>query len=100
MIRVASHVLALAATAAVIALPTGTAAQDTLAVEVEVEEDREEAEEENLFRDFERLVRGAEVSPGFFDLYTKAGRLYLAVPADRLGQEFLMDTRVAQGIGA
>jgi len=98
MIRVASHVLALAATAAVIALPTGTAAQDTLAVEVE--EDREEAEEENPFRDFERLVRGAEVSPGFFDLYTKAGRLYLAVPADRLGQEFLMDTRVAQGIGA
>ena len=98
MIRVASHVLALAATTAVIALPTGTAAQDTLAVEVE--EDREEAEEENPFRDFERLVRGAEVSPGFFDLYTKAGRLYLAVPADRLGREFLMDTRVAQGIGA
>ena len=46
MIRVASHVLALAATAAVIALPTGTAAQDTLAVEVE--EDREEAEEERV----------------------------------------------------
>jgi len=39
MIRVASHALVLAATAAVIALPTGTAAQDAAqdTVEVEVE---------------------------------------------------------------
>ncbi len=96
MRKVARHVLAFAASALVIALPMGTAAQARDTVDVE----EEEVPEENRFRDFERLVDGAEVSPGFFDLYTKEGRLYLAVPADRLGQEFLMDMRVARGIGA
>ena len=76
--------------------PIGAVAQDVAGDEDEAEE----VQEENRFRDFERLVEGAEVSPGFFDLYMKEGRLYLAVPADRLGQEFLMDMRVAQGIGA
>ncbi len=98
--RVMSHVLALtvASTAFVIALPLGAVAQDVVVEEEEVDE--EEAQEENPFEDFEKLVEGAEVSPGFFDLYTKEGRLYLAVPADRLGQDFLMDMRVARGIGA
>ena len=100
--RVTSHVLvlgwALAATALLLAPPIGAVAQD---VDVAGDEDEaEEVQEENRFRDFERLVEGAEVSPGFFDLYMKEGRLYLAVPADRLGQEFLMDMRVARGIGA
>ncbi len=92
--RVMSHVLALtvASTAFVIALPLGAVAQDVV--------EEEEAQDENPFEDFEKLVEGAEVSLGFFDLYTKEGRLYLAVPADRLGQDFLMDMRVAQGIGA
>ena len=92
--RVMSHVLALtvASTAFVIALPLGAVAQDVV--------EEEEAQDENPFEDFEELVEGAEVSPGFFDLYTKEGRLYLAVPADRLGQDFLMDMRVARGIGA
>ena len=94
-----SHVLALAmaSTAFVIAPPVTALAQDV--VEVEAEEE-EEVQEEEGFEDFERLVEGAEVWPGFFDLYTKAGRLYLAVPTDRLGQDFLMDMRVARGIGA
>ena len=43
---------------------------------------------------------GAETVTGFFDLYTKEGKLYLAVPQGRLGEDFLMDYRVAQGIGA
>ena len=85
MRRMAGHVLVWAATTATIALPKGTAAQDTVAVAVEEEKEEEEVQEENPFRDFERLVEGAEVWPGFFDLYTKEGRLYLAVPADRLG---------------
>ena len=104
MRRVSSHVLALgwalASTALLLAPPIAAVAQD---VDVDVAGDEDEAkevEEENLFRDFERLVEGAEMSPGFFDLYMKEGRLYLAVPADRLGQEFLMDMRVARGIGA
>ena len=86
-----SHVLALvmASTAFVIASPVGALAQDVI--------EEEEIQEENPFEDFERFVDGAEVSPGFFDLYMKEGRLYLAVPTDRLGQDFLMDVRVAQG---
>jgi hypothetical protein len=95
-----SHVLAW--TLLAVALPLGAVAQDVeedVPEEEEVQED-EEVQEENLFRDFERLAEGAEVSHGFFDLYLKKGRLYLAVPADRLDQEFLMDSRIARGIGA
>ena len=99
MRRMARHFLVFAVTM-LLALPMGAAAQDVVDADVEEEEKEEEVQEENPFRDFERLVEGAEVWPGFFDLYTKEGRLYLAVPADRLGQEFLMDMRVAQGIGA
>jgi hypothetical protein len=95
------HVLAAVILVFLVALPIDARAQDLDAdVAVEVEEDEEEAQEENEFRDFERLVEGAEVSPGFFDLYTKEGRLYLAVTEDRLGQGFLMDERIARGIGA
>ena len=98
MTRMTSNVLvlgwALASTALLFAPPIGAVAQD-----VAGDED-EEVQEENSFEDFEKLVEGAEISPGFFDLYMKEGRLYLAVRADRLGQEFLMDMRVAQGIGA
>ena len=99
MRRMTSQVLvlgwALASTALLLAPPIGAVAQD-VDVDADVED---EAQEENLFEDFEKLVEGAEVSPGFFDLYTKEGRLYLAVPADRLGHDFLMDMRVARGIG-
>ena len=88
MRRMARHFLVFAVTM-LLALPMGAAAQDVVDVDVDVEEEEEEEEEEvqeeNPFRDFERLVEGAEVWPGFFDLYTKEGRLYLAVPADRLG---------------
>ncbi len=98
MTRITSHVSvlgwALASTALLLAPPIGAVAQDV------VGDEDEGVQEENSFEDFEKLVEGAEVSLGFFDLYMKEGRLYLAVPADRLGQEFLMDMRVAQGIGA
>ena len=104
--RVLSHFLALtvASTALVIALPLGAVAQDVVepeeTEEAEAQEEEEAEEEEDPFEDFEKLVEGAEVSLGFFDLYTKEGSLYLAVPTDRLGQDFLMDMRVARGIGA
>ena len=98
MTRITSHILvlgwALASTALLFTPPIGAVAQDV------VGDEDEGVQEENSFEDFEKLVEGAEVSPGFFDLYMKGGRLYLAVPADRLGQEFLMDMRVARGIGA
>ncbi|MEN8374782.1 MAG: zinc-dependent metalloprotease [Gemmatimonadota bacterium] len=49
---------------------------------------------------FEKLVDGAEHIEGYFDMYRKDGKLYLAVMPEQLDQDFLMDMRVAQGIGA
>jgi hypothetical protein len=104
--RVKRHVwwFAMAATVFAILLPLDASGQDLPEEEETQEESEEESQEEDQeedpFRDFERLLEDAEVFPGFFDLYTKEGRLYLAVPQDRLGKEFLMDARVARGIGA
>jgi hypothetical protein len=49
---------------------------------------------------FEKLVEGATSTEGFFDMYEKDGKLYMAVRPEQFGQDFLLDTRVAQGIGA
>ena len=49
---------------------------------------------------FQRLVEDAEHLEGFFDLYLKPdGKLYMGVPADSLGKEFLMEYKVARGLG-
>ena len=74
-----------------LALPLS--AQDTPAPEAGEEE--EEAQE-SPFADFEKLVEEAEHIPGFFDVYVADGKVYLAVPRDRLGEDFLVDYRVAQ----
>jgi hypothetical protein len=48
-----------------------------------------------------QAINGAEHLPGYFDLYLKGdGRLYMAVPAERLGEQFLFEAKVARGIGA
>jgi hypothetical protein len=49
---------------------------------------------------FADLVSGAVHRPGFFDTYEKGDNLYLVVPRDRLGQDFLMAYEIARGIGA
>lgn len=49
---------------------------------------------------FAKLVDDAEHVPGFLDLYRAKDKLYLAVPREMLGQDFLMDYRIARGIGA
>lgn len=54
----------------------------------------------NALKDFAELTKGATVHSGFFEFYAKDDKLYLAVPADRLGQPFLMEAKIAQGIGA
>ncbi|NOT06637.1 MAG: zinc-dependent metalloprotease [Gemmatimonadales bacterium] len=36
---------------------------------------------------------------GYFDTYQKDDKLYLAIPKDRLGKNFLMEMKIAQGIG-
>lgn len=58
------------------------------------------AESESPYADFSELTEGAEVLEGFFDLYRKDGKLHMAVPADRLGEDFLMEYKIARGVGA
>jgi hypothetical protein len=70
------------------------------AQEPPTEEPEADTEEESPFEDFEKLVEGAEHVPGFFDLYTKDGKLWMAVAPEQLGEDFLVDHRIAQGIGA
>jgi len=52
------------------------------------------------YRNFGELSKDAVVRTGFFDTYQKEDKLYLAIPRDRLGKDFLMEMKIAQGIGA
>ncbi len=51
------------------------------------------------YKNFGELTKDAVVRTGFLDTYQKEDKLYLAVPRERLGQEFLMEMKIAQGIG-
>jgi hypothetical protein len=55
---------------------------------------------ESSLKDFAELTEGAAVFEGFFDVYQKGDQLWLAVPPDRLGSDFLMEMKIARGIGA
>jgi uncharacterized protein DUF4953/uncharacterized protein DUF5117/uncharacterized protein DUF5118 len=55
---------------------------------------------QSSFKKFSDLVKGAEHRPGFFDTYEKGENLYLVIPKDRLGRDFLMEFKIAQGVGA
>ncbi len=52
------------------------------------------------FKDFAELTAGTTAREGFFDTYEKAGALYMAIPVDRLDEEFLAAFEIAQGIGS
>lgn len=52
------------------------------------------------FKKFADLIKGATHRPGYFDTYEKGENLYLVIPKDRLGKDFLMEMKIAQGIGA
>jgi hypothetical protein len=48
-----------------------------------------------------QAIADARHLEGYFDLYLKDdGRLYMVVPAERLGEQFLFEAKVARGIGA
>jgi len=49
--------------------------------------------------DFERLTRDATHREGFFDTYETDGRLFMLVPEDRLGEQFLLSFEASQGPG-
>jgi hypothetical protein len=64
------------------------------------QEEEGQEEEKSKYKDFAELTEEAEVLEGFFDLYRKDDLLYMAVPEQRLDDEFLMEFKIAQGIGA
>ena len=68
--------------------------------EQEAAADTADQEEESPYKDFEELTEGAAVHEGFLDLYEKDGKLWLAVERDRLGEDFLMEFKLARGVGA
>ncbi|GMR12677.1 MAG: zinc-dependent metalloprotease [Gemmatimonadota bacterium] len=74
-------------------LAAPVSAQDTTPAE-------DEEEQENPFADFEELIEDAELTEGFFNTYQKEDKLYLSIPEDMLGNDFLMEYEIARGIGA
>jgi len=59
-------------------------------------EDKSEEEEPSRF---ERLTEDAVLQEGFFDTYQKDRELFLLIPEDRLGEDFLMTFEASQGPG-
>ena len=51
-------------------------------------------------RPFAEVTKDATHREGFFDTYEKDGTVWLLVPQDRFGKDFLMEMKLAQGIGA
>ncbi len=49
---------------------------------------------------FERLIDGAEKIEGFLTFYKKDDKLYLALTEDQLDREFILNYKIARGIGA
>ncbi len=73
-----------------------------LAAQQDRDEDTEADQDSttNPFEKFEKLVEDTELREGFFDTYEKDGHLYLAIPQDRLGEEFLLNYQIARGVGS
>ncbi len=75
---------------AVVSLPASAAAQQS----------ERQAEAAGELKPFAELTAGATAQTGFLDAYQKGDRLWLAVKPAQLGVDFLMEAKVAQGIGA
>lgn len=101
LVLVAALALALAAPAGVLAQEgeEGPPAEEQVeAQEAEGQEAQQEKQDE--YEDFEKLVADAEAHEGFLDLYVDDGKVFLAVPPERLGEDFLMEYKIARGVGA
>ena len=76
---------------------------DSAAAESSGEEGKEKGKDKDKkkgpFKDFGDVTEDAELLEGFFDVYKKPDQVLLAVPEDRLGEDFLMTFEIAQGIG-
>ena len=62
------------------------------------DKDKDKDKSKSPFKDFDEVTEGTERHQGFFDLYTKADKFFMAIPKDDLEQEFLMAFEIAQGI--
>ncbi|MEX1062804.1 MAG: zinc-dependent metalloprotease [Balneolaceae bacterium] len=51
-------------------------------------------------KQFNKMIEGAEKIEGFFDFYRTSNKLYMAVKAEQVGMDFLLNYQVARGIGA
>lgn len=58
------------------------------------------APEESKENEYEKLIEDAEAYEGYFNLYQKDDKLYMAVEKDRLNEKFLMNFELARGIGS
>ncbi len=58
------------------------------------------APEESSENEYEKLIKDAEAYEGYFNLYQKDDKLYMAVDKDRLNDKFLMNFELARGIGS
>lgn len=56
-----------------------------------------DTQQENKYKE---LIKDADKYEGYFDLYQKDDKLYLAVDEDQLDEQFLMNFELARGIGA
>lgn len=61
---------------------------------------KSETQKETSEDEFKKLTKDAKKYEGYFDLYHKDDKLYLAVPKDRLNKQFLMNFELARGIGS
>lgn len=52
------------------------------------------------FKPWADVTRDATRRQGWFDTYEKGDALFLAVPRDRLGKDFLISYQISQGVGA
>ena len=50
-------------------------------------------------RPFAEVVKDATLRAGFIDTYEKDGKVWIAIPRTRMGTDFLMEMKLAQGIG-
>ncbi|MEP1938998.1 MAG: zinc-dependent metalloprotease [Balneola sp.] len=63
------------------------------------QEKGENAEDEKKDK-FEELIKDTEKIDGFFDLYRKDGKLFIAISEEDLNKDFLMNFEISQGIGS
>ncbi|MGF1670462.1 MAG: zinc-dependent metalloprotease [Balneolaceae bacterium] len=56
--------------------------------------------EQNNTNQFDKLIKDALHIEGFFDLYHKDDKLYLAIEQDMLDSDFLMSFQIARGVGS